>query len=121
MIGEDQIKGYHAEQPEEVQSEEAKEKDEEFEERKKKALASIGRDQGIQNREPPGKEEIAEIAKKALSNTAAMKSHNETVLAHDIIALRMQNDAIIKAINNLTKEISGLKNEVRKIKWRQQP
>ena len=80
----------------------------------------IGCDPGIQNRDPPSQEEIAEIAKTALADTAAMKAHGEKVLAHDIIVLRSQNDKIIMALNELTKEIRTLKGEMEKLKWRTQ-
>lgn len=121
MIGEQQAKGYsdivHREKELEQDlkeldaKEELEDAEKEFDDRKKRALESIGRSDQPQEIK---KEDIASIAQAALQNTAENKKHKDKVLEHDIMVLRMQNDKIIRSLNALTVEIKNLKDELRR-------
>lgn len=104
MIGEEQMRGYK-------DIKEDEEELNEFEERRKKALKIIGRSE-----EKKENEDVQERAKNALNDFEGLKRFKERVIEHDIIYLREQNNKIVSAINDLTKEISSLKKEFQKVK-----
>lgn len=100
MIGEDQAKGYR-EEFEEKQPDSIEVNKDEFEERKKKALKSIGIDSDKEEEEFDSEA----IAMMALEN---MEDHKKKVLDNDIIILRQQNQMIMNKLNNQTKAINEL-------------
>lgn len=88
MIGDDQLKGY----PEDHLNGDPKE---EFQERKKRALGSIGKT------EKTTEEEREQIAKKNLQDNE--KNINQKIIGieHDIMIIRQQLNETVKLLNKL--------------------
>lgn len=89
MIGDDQLKGY----PDDHLNEE---KGEGFQERKKRALESIGKTE-----EETTEEEREQIAKKNLQDSEKNINQKITSMQHDMIIIRQQLNETVKLLNNL--------------------
>lgn len=104
MIGEEQAKGYaHLN----IETSQPEESENEFEARKKRALAMI------QRKNIDDLDKTTEIrGEEALKNYEALENHKRKVLEHDIIILRQQNEKIIESLNELTKSVKEIKKMV---------
>lgn len=105
MIGDDQAKGYGKDWTKEEQEKQKDEKGDPFEDRKKRALDSIGRGETVDAEKNMTDEEIQKVADLALVNQKSDIGSKMINMQHDLIILRKQMTDIINVLNDLTQAV----------------